>query len=473
MRRKKKHKKRARPQPVHGKPQHGSGKLHIILDLCWALCFFVLLVLAKEHFVDHSVVGEHIKQATYDVSQIWLSAGRKDEPQIVVVDIGTLEPCAKVQTDGSILSPRQALKDAVTAVMKENPTALGIDADFSPGKHIRCPPVNEEELAQQKQLNEDQIQFTDRGGPPFFDFCLEQTRPIYLGVYRTQDDSPEQWLGFADYSKLAATITLPVENAGEEHQEGPADGVRKSMTRQIIHENGVALDSLSFALSKHKPKVMSWTQRFLEHLPGSVFPIIQRTEAGDGITIEKFLVDFSSLKHLEETTARYEGGKITTHGTELSNKLVLLGYTDSVESIDKFIVPGDVRQVAGVYWHASALDTLIRGMLAQPTKKGEFVLDAIFYVPIVLLIFGLRLAYAQKPGVHISAHRIESIGTKIAALLIFLCGTYLVSTTRLMWDGFLMVAIVTALHPTIEGYLRSAAQWLRQLIGRNTPGTIP
>jgi len=461
MRRKGKHKRRsARAVPLDQNQKLERSRLQIVLEFAWALLFFVLLVLAKEHFVDHSIVGEHVRQSAYDISQVWLASVRDTRPlSIVVVDIGTLQPCPERLPNGTILYPRQALKDAVTAVLNQHPTAVAIDVDFSLGTGIRCSPLDAEELARDKEQASDQKQFSDRGGPPFFDFCLDQQQPIFLGIFRTQYESPDEWLGSADYARLAASITLPDESTEENMSKEP-DGIRRSMTRQIVHENQYALDSLSYALSKHKPRQLSWSQRLLERLPGGTFPIIQNKEVGPGISVDRFLVDFSSLKPLQETTATYRDGKLSVNGVELTDKLVLMGYTDTAESADKFIAPGDVKQVAGIYWHASAVDTLLRGLLVQPTKKGEFLLDALFYVPIVLLIFGLRIAYAGRPNVHIAQHRIESIGTKIAALLIFLIGTYFVSTTRLMWDGFLLVAVITALHPTIEVYCKSAAQWL-------------
>jgi len=468
MRRKKKAKQRHRKSIRHAETHEQQSRVQIALEFGWALLFFVLLAVAKEHFVDHSIVGEHIKQTAYDISQVWLAAKRdSSNVPIAVVDISALEPCPQRQADGSVLYPRQALEAAITEVIKQKPAALAIDIDFSPGKDIGCTPLDTEELEREKELPPDQLQFSERGGPPFFDFCLDQEQPIFLGVYRTQYDAPDQWLGSPDYSGLAATISLPVETGPEEEVAKEPDGVRRSMTRQIEHESGTALDSLSFALSKQKPRQLSCTQRLLEHLPGGTFPIIRSLEVGEGFKLDKFLVDFSSLKRLEETTVFYRDGKLTS-GEDLNDKLVLMGNTDTAEAVDKFIAPGEVRQVAGVFWHASAVDTLLRGILVQPTKKGELLLDLLFFAPLTLLVFGLRMAYAGKPEVHIPLHRIESIGTKIAAVVIFLFGTYFVSTTRLMWDGFLLVALVTALHPTIESYFRSAARWLWQ---RRSGGT--
>ncbi|HEV7745241.1 MAG TPA: CHASE2 domain-containing protein [Pyrinomonadaceae bacterium] len=471
MPRKKKSKKRHRKSLRQPEIHEQQSRLQIVLEFGWALLFFVLLAVAKEHFVDRSIVGQHIKQTAYDISQVWLAASRKPaQLPIAVVDISTLQPCAQRLADGSVLYPRQAMEAAVAEVMKQKPAALAIDIDFSPGKDIGCAPLDTEELERDKELFTDQLQFSERGGPPFFDFCLDQERPIFLGVYRSQYDAPAQWLGSPDYSGLAATISLPNETTGEEEManesEGEPDGVRRSMTRQITHASGTALDSLSFALSKHKPRQLSWSQRLLEHLPVGTFPIIQTLEVGEGFKLDKFLVDFSSLKHLEETKLAFRDGKLTP-GEDLNDKLVLMGNTDTAEAVDKFIAPGEVRQVAGVFWHASAVDTLLRGILVQPTKKGELLLDLLFFAPLTLLIFGLRMAYAGKPDVHIPLHRIESIGTKIAAVVIFLFGTYFVSTTRLMWDGFLLVALVTALHPTIESYFRSAAAWAWQKRRRN------
>lgn len=462
MRRKQKSKKRRRKSTPEPEIHEKQSRLQIALEFGWAVLFFVLLAVAKEHFVDHSIVGEHLKQTAYDISQVWLTTSRdSSQLPIAVVDISTLEPCPQRLADGSVLYPRQAMEAAVAEVMKQKPAALAIDIDFSLGKDIACAPLDAEELERDKELPTDQLQFSERGGPPFFDFCLDQERPIFLGVYRSQFESPDQWLGSPDYSGLAVTISIPSEPNGEEEVAKEPDGVRRSMTRQIAHESGTALDSLSFALSKHKPRQLSWTQRLLERLPGGTFPIIQTVEVRDGFKLDKFLVDFSSLKRLEETKVFYRDGKLTP-GEDLNNKLVLMGNTDTAEAVDKFIAPGEVQQVAGVFWHASAVDTLLRGILVQPTKKSELLLDLLFFVPLTLLVFGLRMAYAAKPEVHMPLHRIESIGTKIAAVVIFLFGTYFVSTTRLMWDGFLLVALVTALHPTIESYFRSAARWLWQ-----------
>jgi CHASE2 domain-containing sensor protein len=487
MRYKKKSKKRHRHPATQIESRESESRLQIALEFGWALIFFVLLALAKHHFVDDSIVGKHITQAAYDISQVWLAATRRPaELPIAVVDISSLQPCPQRLADGSILYPRQALESAVTEVMNQKPAAVAIDIDFSVGTDIHCAPLDAEELARDKELPPDQLQFSERGGPPFFDFCLDQTRPIFLGVYRSKYESADELLGSPDYAALAATITLPPENSAEKIEEaervplGTSDekteepeGVRRFMTRQVVHEDGFKLDSMSFALSKHKPHQLSWTQRLLERLPGGAFPMIQPVWVAEGITIERFLVDFSSLKHLQETRMTYRDGKLTPRPEYLTDKLVLLGNTDTADSIDKFIAPGDVVQVPGVFWHASAVDTLLRGLLAEPTKKGELLLDLLFFVPLTLLVFGLRMAYAGKPEVHKTLHRVESIGTKLAALLIFLFGTYFVSTTRLMWDGFLLVALVTALHPTIETYFRSAADWLWQNGRRALAGFFP
>ena len=233
MRKKKNSKRRHRkslPQPeVH----HTQSRLLIVLEFGWALLFFVLLAVAKEHFVDHSIAGQHIKQTAYDISQVWLATSRDSSHlPIAVVDISTLQPCPQRLADGSVLYPRQALEAAITEVMKQKPAALAIDIDFSPGKDIRCPPLDTEELERDKELPADQLQFSERGGPPFFDFCLDQERPIFLAVYRSQYDAPDQWLGSLDYSGLAATISLPNETHGEEElAKEPGrepDGVRRS-----------------------------------------------------------------------------------------------------------------------------------------------------------------------------------------------------------------------------------------------------
>lgn len=468
MRRRSKHKKR-HPKRLRPSPQHklNRRRLRIVFEFIWALIFFVLLVYAKEHFIDHSIVGEHIKQATYDISQVWLAETRDTTKiPIVVVDIGDLPACAERRLDGSVLYPRQILQEALRAVIDQKPTAVAIDIDFSPGSKIRCAPITEEDIAIEKQLSNVEKSYTDRGGPAFFNFCNKLNTSVYLGVYRTQYSPPDEWLGGESFVDLAATISLPMETEGDEKIIKEPDGIRRSMTRQIFSDKRLPLDSLSLALSKNKPRQLSWPQRLLELIPESTFPVLEKMEPEPGIELQKFLVDFSSLRFLEKATVKYADGKLILNGQSLTDKLVLMGYTDPVEEVDKFIVPGDVRQVAGVYWHAVAVDTLLQGILAKPTKKAEFFLDALFYVPIVLLIFVLRMVHANKPEGHIAHHRIESVGTKIAAVVVFLLGTYFVRTTRVMWDGFLLVAIITALHPTLASYFNSTARWLWSRLSR-------
>jgi len=476
MARKKKRQKKPTPRqlkveepPVNDETTPATSLMNRVLqiggDLVWSILVFSLVVLAKDQWIDHSIVGQHLRQTTYDISQLWLAARRdtKNVP-VVVVDIGSLKPCPERLPDGKMSSPREELKQAITTVMNEGPAAVAIDIDFSPGTDIRCNPVSEHD----QRSENDEGAFTDRGGPPLFQFALKQPHPLYLGVYRTQLEAPDRWLDSDDYRKLAATLTFPPEHSDEEEgTESNDDQIRRYMTRQIINEHeGYALNSLSFALSQHKAVKLSWLQRWVEQLRAAVLPLIETNEQ-DGRKIEKFLIDFSALRHMEQTTATYIDQKLVLRGSSLNGKLVLLGYTETAEAADKFIVPGDVRQVAGVYWHACGVDTLLRGVLARTTERGERLLDGLFYLPILLFIVALRIAYLKRPDIHIAEHRIESIGTKIAALLVFLLGTYFVSSTRIMWDGFLLVALISLLHPAIERYCRSAARWIWSRIKLN------
>ena len=464
MPRKRKHKK-----PSHRRRLERDGlwrrRTRIGIELISAILFFVALLYAKEYFIDHSIIGEQLRQASYNISQTWLRVNRDAKrSDVVVVNIGELQPCKKLQPNGNVTDPLASLEKAVSAVMAENPTAIGIDIDFSPGAGIKCDPITEADRVNQELHSGSDLWFTDRGGPVFFEFCLNQERPIFLGVYRSEKLAPRQWLNSIDYAELAAAIILPPETTPEGKPVEDLEGVHKSMALQILNkEANSRLNSLSYALAAQKPRNPSWLERQLERIPNATFPVIETVDNGDGIVVEKFLVDFSALQRLQETTINFDGEKLAAHSDSLSGKLVLLGNTDTEESSDKFIAAaGESKQVAGVFWHASAVDTLQHGVLRRPTPKGEKLLDAIAYLPIVLFIAVIRLAYSREPKVHIAQHRIESIGTKIAALLVLMAGTYFVSTTRLMWDGFLMVTLITALHPTIERYVKSGLKWLLQ-----------
>jgi hypothetical protein len=448
-------------------------RAEILRDFGWGVVFFFTLLAIKHVTIDRAVI--HLQQAAYYISQDWLARSRGEQTSVVVVDISSLgDPCSAAR-DRSEQAPRLQLKKAISAVVSEKPAAVAVDIDFSPGLLASCDSRNG-------------VQWTDRGGPPLFDFVLQQDVPVFLGVYRTETAAPAQWLGAQGYEKLAVSLLLPPERAPSyEKQEHPADiGVRRSMPRQLRVGTAQPLDSMAFALAKTLPQT-SWRHRLTRVLPHWAFETVHPDTPVKDVSVDTFLVDFSALDYLQENLWRYKDGKLEppdNKSAELGSKLVLLGYADAnaihgqddpqtgSRQLDRFTVPGSLREVPGVFWHACATDTLLRGELIEPTSNGKFLLDTLFYVGLVLLpIAGMRWHYRRRRVNKPSPHRLESRAAKLSALIVLLAGTVLVGVTRLMWDDFLIVAVVSMMHPTLHEYTAEGADWTRRLLRHHHFGT--
>ena len=426
----------------------------------------------KELLVSHTamfgLLDTHLRRAAYDLSQDWIAATRQGEIPVAVVNISSLSPCPTQANP----SPRQALESALAAVLREDPAAVAIDIDFSPGKDLSCenPVVGYSAAGVPKDCtarNPSAMEWTDRGGPPFFQYCLNTKQRIFLGVYRQQYHSSDQWLGGESYAPLAASLLVPPEGLEPQSKSEEGQQARLYMGRYV--KGCDKLDSVSEKLAAaygrdERPLLRrlvgnSISRRTKARLIGS-FLESERGPRSTPFAASIFLVDFSALKSLEDDQATFADGVLTKRGS-LTGKLVVMGYTNINDpATDKFIAPGEQKQAAGVFWHACGADTLIRGALLQPTPLGGLVLDLTLYLPIVGLITMLNLFVTEESHRETVVERVESIATKVLALLIFLCGTYFIGRLRIIWADFLIVAVVVLIHPALEHYLSLCSGWL-------------
>jgi len=485
--RRKKNKRGGESPPPHP-PEHHHQRSPW-QDFFAGLFFFVLLTLINLVWIEPSLAGQEMKRMAYAFIQARLAMTREDSPtQVAVVDITGLPPC-KVDDGKEIIYPRQALKEALDAVQASNPAAVGVDIDFAPGPDVSCD-------SPQRPASPDQPwDFTDRGGPQLFQFVLDKKQPIFLGVFRTQDLPPSKWLGGEAYKGLAAALLVPPEG-GVREENGPTpyaerNGRLRFMPRAVRTRDGTLL-SMSAALYGHhfsgKASLRQWLAKFFRPAwRNALFRTEKSENPGEGVFVDEYLVDFSAIQELEEKHATFRNGTLYVPPTQnLGHKLVLLGYIGKSKpstfgkgegkngasnypggseaepegNTDRFPLGSTGEMKAGVYWHACGADTLIRGVLVWPTRTGSVVLDALFYLPIILIILVSRLRSKKE----ISAHKMESIFTKAAAALVVIAGLVLINVTRVVWDDFVLVAVLVALHPWLAelaegaiGVLRSAA----------------
>ena len=429
------------------------------------LCVIGLKEFLVGNTTTFGLLDKHLRRAAYDLSQDWIGITRSSEVPVAVIDIGG--PCPTKENP----NPRRSLEDALTAVLQRDPAAVAIDVDFSPGVDLSCKHAEVPAAAPKVPLdcsapNPEAEEWTDRGGPPFFQFCLATKRKIFLGVYRQQYRSRDQWLGAAMYAPLAASLLIPAAGLEPEPESEQREQARLYMGRYV--QGCDRLDSVSQRLATaygrdERPllrRLLStatpgWMKK---RLFGEFIESDQvRTTSATMASI--FLVDFSALKPLQEHRRKWANGELSGDDS-LQGKLVLLGYTDlSNPETDRFIAPGEQEQAAGVFWHACGTDTLIHGALLQPTALGSLVLDLVTYLPIIVLITWLNLHVSEEYREAV-AERVESIATKVLAVLIFLCGTYFVGRLRIIWADFLIVALIVLIHPPLERSLTLCGEWL-------------
>jgi len=479
--------KRRRDGGTHASPAEHHHERGPWQDFVAGLLFFAVLTTINIVWIEPSLVGQEVKRMAYAFIQARLAMTREDSPtEVAVVDITGLPPC-KTGSGKNTVFPRQALKEALEAVLAQQPAAIGVDIDFAPGPNVSCDP------SPQTVSAEKIWDFTDRGGPQLFQFALNKDKtPIFLGVFRTQDLPPSQWLGGEAYEKLAAALLVPPEKSVfEENEPTPyaeRDGKLRFMPRAVRTKDGTLLTLSAAIYEKHSPQKISSRRWLAEHFSArwlqGLFVTQKIERPGEDVFVDEYLVDFSAIKELEDKHATFKKGTLYVPPTQsLARKVVLLGYIGRNKSAgsddeqpgsqqfyggneaepegntDKFPLGSTGEMKAGVYWHACGADTLIRGVLAWPTRTGRVLLDALFYVPVLLAILWLRLRYKAA----FSAHKMESIFTKVMAVMVVIFGFVVINSTRLVWDDFVLVALLVALHPWLAEVAEKAIVGLRSV----------
>ncbi len=382
------------------------------------------LLIGLKVLVEHGEFGKQLEQMTYNLLQLRLLSHAKWWAQpVAIVDISGLAS-APYRSDGKteFVTPRRPLAEIIAAIAAQNPRAIGIDLDFSPGDSGYVTP--EDPILLQSLLD-----------------LRRQGVPIYVGIFDSVVRDPTHWLGEARFQPMAAYITIP----NPEHTE-PA-------TRMVewVRPAGVPepCPSLAFALAH----------------PGqaAVMPLLRWAVRRTSLASEaeyaaaEFLIDYGPVEKLIAGRVLVENGNdVTRQGSRLAGKIVLVGRASPGQSADQFSIPGRGMPVPGIYVHAAAVHTLLRAPLYHLTTAGRIVADALA----ALLVFGpilLARLYSRRRTLDpAAAHRLQVILTTAVILAVLVLGYYLVDRTRLIWTDHLMVVGALLLHSPAEHFL----EWL-------------
>ena len=407
-------------------------------DFAFGLAVMVVLLVAHSR-VERSWIGAPLRNYWLGVSGGFFAA--RDVP-IVVYDIHNLRPFATERGDTFLKTPRPALEALIHSIATLSPAAIGVDIDLSPF--------------------DGGLAADDKA---FYEWALAERRdekvPIYLGVYRWAAGPSELWLHDPKYRALGAALTLPVDPTyllASLKTDGSGD-FKPTMALALasaLHAAQVNAqsDPAAFLASLSRPMT---GRRLLRDTA-------ETQSDGQQLAGPGFLVDYSALPRIDVRTVHVEGDTMHPQplidtDERLVGKVVIIG--DAHPEDDPVLVPWQRKLVSGVLLHASGAYTLAVNPLYELTTVARVALDAVTTILALGIVAAVRLAYASKRGLRVRHELLRGVMSWVLALaLLVLCLT-IVRTWSIVWDDFVLVALLLILHPVAERWFEGTARAAR------------
>ena len=426
----------------------------IALDLLVGLILTLLLLGVKLLF-ERTTPGRLFDGMLYCWVQTQLFVDEHKLP-VVVVDISSLDADARP----GALTPRAQLEKLIDVIVRQDPVAIGIDVDFSPLEKA----------------------WTPRGGPQFFDYVRSLPQPVYLGVHRSRYGGSADWLGVEAYQNLAVNIVVPADD----NREMPL-WIRRGASEPCIQmaanllgfrldteahqkaarggEGTACLPAMSVALAQKYPDreahPVRWPSSLVRPFHEELIDGQNRVYAGF------FFPDYSPARYfLEQTSSAVVSDSdvqlaLNPNLAGLKGKIVLLGNTSWEKTPDKYPIPPWQKEVPGVYFHACAVYTLIKGPLLEITGGARLGLDLLLAAIILLVVSWLRLHYSGRTHDEVAAHRVHLVLTSLVILVVLAFGYWLVRFTRILWTDALLVSAALLCHSLLGKQAERGLNWAR------------
>ena len=339
------------------------------------------------------------------------SLRRAEKEEVVIVDLSELKP--EPGRLGYPVTSRAFLRDVVNELVQQRPPprCIVIDVDFSAEM-------------------EDGLSVATRD-PELLHSWRNLDVPVIVGVGRQSSSGRDGWLG-PGLSGMAGGIHIADEDRAIAPlwiREGPAD----------------ALWSLSAAAVRAVTTLPVVSERITR--------MDTHTAAAEGVEWKTFLVDCSGVDALEErripVRSLVDVMEPANHRKDpefregIGGKIVVLGMASPAHSLDNsFTVPGRSRPYPGVYLHACAIETLLRGYLLEPKRTVRVAIDLALAL---LLLAGVT--WIGRAGKNWFGEIRLNLFAGAVALAIGLGWAYV---SRILWDGFVWIALALALHRFID-----------------------
>jgi len=390
------------------------------------------LLLGLKLILEDSRIVDRFRAMTYDLMQLRLAStsSGKNLP-VAVVDISEI---GLMDTDlpQRQATPREPLRHLLAIIAEQNPSAIGIDIDFS----------------------SDERGLMFRSDPEFFKYCLALRNPrkaripVFLGVRRSEMLRPAQWLDSEDFQELAASIAVP-------------NKVGKMVEAISVTSSTRQLPAMGAALAKAYRG-----QRPIAELPKWMFHRVSEGSPSPGVFhAPEFTVDFGPLGALEEQThpvyaTNTKPTIVFSPRLPLSGKIVLLGNAVREKAFDQFSVPGEPKPKPGVYLHACAAYTLVTKPLFELSFLGNLLLDLFLAMIAFSIIAFIRLYYYKKTPQEVATRPLEVVLLILLAGAILIGGIGFVHLTRIMWEDAVLVSIALLAHSSVADVI----SWSRRVI---------
>jgi CHASE2 domain len=428
---------------------------HWLKHPLWIVMLSLPLLLI-EGWTEDTAVAKDLEMRGYRGLHIAPKASRNRcaEPCVVLIDISGLPPEASGGSPRS--NPAATSRKKLTRLLRKltsgsKPRAIAVDIDFSPEGQ----------------------QYVTQDDPDFLTFCksLEgEGVKVFLGVERTAGNAEAAWLGHADFSSLAAAITLPADTDAISSGGTPApypveipflggEVPKEARAPRGLRSLGVALASVvephieSLLLDEHSWWFEPTTERVL------VF----------GRPISEFAIDprFASRLERNALTTIWHGDdepEITGHALSgswqaaVDRKLVLVGDVNTPpDSTDRFplVTTFTKTHQSGVVLHGSAAMTLLDSPLRVLTHASRVVMDLV-----TALLSGALVAVLKSAGFPKRAVLVLPVVAVVIVMLTGLLAVGLASRFGILWLDWIVVAIVVAFHEAVEKRAKTAMHWM-------------
>jgi hypothetical protein len=408
-----------------------------------------IIVAGMQAAFDKTLLGKQVAWAGYNIALSSLPARLSPVTIIDIDHISTRE--GRNQRD---LTDRQQLDALVAALVEYAPRAIVVDidmtVDYVTDEYNRLVP-----------------KWRDEYDSAFYRRCatLPQTRgiPVIFAMERGLNDVEQQYFKDRAYAKMAGNVRILSE-------------VESQMNLWIQDRYGRRVPSLAYATTcailHHGIRLKAWEQALLTVTQQVPLDAIQKETPRTACAYHVYYANVDQFVrqriHALTPQGAIDEARLRAAATRLRGGILIIGEANPNTRRDQYYaIPGrtvgQVREMPGIYLHASAIDTLLHGRpVALPNGWGNFLFSLIQSLFVALLITGMScIGHARA-----LPSRTEDILTLLFTLAIFVGSLYLCASASIVWNG----GLASVVFLPVEYAVSSGIAWVYAVVATHSEG---